>query len=238
MTTQTDSENKTLATCPECQKEHWIETITFPSGKVIDKALCPECLAEQKRQEQEETQHRKQAQLKERWQEICPPLYRQTDPARLPQDKLAEVLGWEYGPKGLFLIGPTGSGKTRAAYLLLRRLLEQDRRIISFDCAAFGHEVATRFRNGTGEDWAKNLAKVEIVFLDDMGKIPFTERAEAELFTLIERRPANLLPIIVTSNMTGRDMETKASNDRGAPMVRRLREFCHVIVFKKTDDCA
>jgi len=231
MTTPKDFDNTVQATCPDCGKRHPIAKIVLPHGCIVEKAFCPECDTKRKRQEREALRCQKQQRLEAVWQSVCPPLYRMTDPARLPQDKLADVLSWEYGAKGLLLIGPTGGGKTRAGYLLLRRLLEEGRRIRAFDCVAFGHEVGRQFRGGTGEDFTDALAKAEIVFLDDVGKIPFTERAEAELFALIERRTANLLPIIATLNMTGENLEAKTSQDRGAPMVRRLREFCQTIVF-------
>ena len=52
-----------------------------------------------------------------------------------------------------------------------------------------------------------------------------------ELFALIERRTAHLLPIIATTNMVGADLETRSPRDCGGAMVRRLREFCEAIVF-------
>jgi DNA replication protein DnaC len=75
------------------------------------------------------------------------------------------------------------------------------------------------------------LARAEVLFFDDLGKVPLTERVEAEFFALIERRMARQLPITVTSNMTGDDLAAKASTDRGRPLIRRLREFCRVVVF-------
>ena len=167
------------------------------------------------------------------WPKVCPPLYRATEAGRLPQDALADVLAWQYGPQGLLLMGPTGTGKTRAAFLLLKRLVLEDLRIVrAFDGLGFDHECVRHFRSdGGGEDWADALAKVDVVFLDDLGKGCFTPRVEAELFGLIERRAANCLPTIATTNMTGRDLAGKVSADRGAPMVRRLREFCKCITF-------
>lgn len=168
------------------------------------------------------------------WHRLCPPLYRSTDPARLPAGPLAAVRRWTFGPQGLLAVGPTGSGKTRACYLLLHDLHLAGVPLRTFDCAAFGHEVARRFRDGDGEAWADRLAAHRgVVFLDDLGKVPFTERVEAELFALVERRTSHRLPIIATTNASGSDLEDRLSTDRGAPLVRRLREFCEVVNFAR-----
>ena len=228
----------TLATCPRCHNQHPMPVIRLIGGHVVDKAICPDCAENEEHQQEArvarwkwEEEHKHELAKERAWESICPPLYRLTDPARLPQDKVAAVLAWQYGPEGLLLIGPTATGKTRAVYLLLKQLFDAGRQITAFDCAAFGHECSRRFRDGTGEDWADDLAQRQVVFLDDVGKNPFTERVEAELFALVERRTANLLPIIATLNMTGEQLQAKTSQDRGAAMVRRLREFSKVILF-------
>lgn len=160
-------------------------------------------------------------------------VYRQTDPARLPAVELAQVMNWEPGPEGLLLLGPTGAGKTRAAWLLLRKLWEQGVRFTAFDAVGFGHQVGARsYENAVRfERWVRDLAREPVVFLDDLGKCRLTERGEAELFGLVERRTANGLPIIATTNLTGGALEAQSSANRGAPLVRRLREFCRVVIF-------
>ncbi len=219
-----------LAVCGTCGAKQTIRVLP-KYAKDSFPMTCDKCREEQEAQEETAEAARVKAHREETWGRACPPLYLNTDPMRLNQDRLAEVLAWEYGAGGLLLVGPTDTGKTRCAYLLLKRLWDAGRNVEMFDCAAFGHEVGRRFRDGGGEDWTDSLAHTEVVFLDDLGKVPFTERAEAELFTLIERRCANMLPLIVTSNMTGQELARKATVDRGAPMVRRLREFCRVVVF-------
>jgi hypothetical protein len=173
-----------------------------------------------------------------RWNVLCRAAWKHTDPARLQQGPLAQVLAWRYGPKGLMLMGPTEGGKTRAVWLLLKRLNDRGYYIEAFDSASFGRECTARFRGEQAdgvavERWLDNLSdKPHVVFFDDLGKCPFTERVEAELFAVIDRRMANELPIIVTTNMTGDDLIRKASNDRGAPLLRRLRECCQVVTFR------
>ena len=188
----------------------------------VEGRVCPAC--------------RKQVAAKEleaAWKRLCPPDYRKTDPARLNQDALARVMAWEYGPRGLLLVGPTDQGKTRTMYLLLRRLLEQGLRVEAFEPLGFGHACQRHFTRGTGPDWFDGLVAADVVFFDDLGKEPMTPRVEAELYGVVERRAARERPILATTNMTGARLVRAASEDRGAPLVRRLREFCEVMVFGK-----
>lgn len=210
----------------------------YVMGKPVRTALCSACKAEMDRAaaglRARETELKKEAVLAARqasWCKICPPLYRDTDRDRLPPAPLARVLAWRPGPRGLLLLGPTGAGKTRAAYLLLRDLWEKGLDIRAFDCAAFAHEVGRRFRDGTGEDWTDSLATAALVFLDDVGKSVFTERAEAELFALVERRAANVLPTLATTNLPSAELSQRLSADRSEPLIRRLREFSDVVTF-------
>lgn len=232
---ETASEDTVEATCPSCGRKFQMERIVLGRGiEPIRTAVCENCVKKEKQEKIDRENERRREALVRQWDAVCPPLYRSTDPRRLPQKELTEVMDWEYGPEGLLLVGPTGTGKTRAAYLLLMREIQDGHYVEAFDCAAFGHECVRRFREGTGEDWCDLMGRqAGIVFLDDLGKIPFTERVEAELFALIERRAANEVPIIATTNMTGADFEDKASRQRGGPMIRRMREFSQVVVFRE-----
>ena len=234
-------EQAVVLTCPDCGKTR--DGVKFGGPLQIGPrySQCPVCEALEARRREAREEQQRQESLEQEWLSLCPSLYRKTDPVRLVAEHplaskpLAEVMAWQYGPKGIYAIGPTDTGKTRSLFLLLRRLLEEGRVIRAFDCAAFGYECRRRFMDGTGEDWIDGLTRVEVVFFDDFGKMPLTERVEAELFAVIERRSATELPILATSNMTGADLVAKASGDRGAPLVRRLREFCKVVVFGRGD---
>ncbi len=168
------------------------------------------------------------------FERLCPPLYRHSDATRLPL--LAKVLEWKRTEDrpGLLLRGSTGRGKSRCAWLLVERIMTVDlQQVYAFDCVAFGHDLSRHYRDedNPAEMWLDMLAKAPVVFFDDLGKLKITERAEAELFGLIERRTANQLPIIATTNDSGDSLSSRMTDNRGPALIRRLREFCQVIDF-------
>lgn len=165
---------------------------------------------------------------------ICPALYQKTDLARLPKKQLEKIIGWQYGPKGMILLGETGLGKSRCAWQLIRRITVEDSKPVSlkwFDCVGFGHELSRHYHDEDAEDWLDSLAESPLIFFDDLGKLKLTERAEVELFGVIERRCSNELPIIVTTNDTGDTLASRMTDNRGPALIRRLREFCEPIQF-------
>lgn len=205
--------NVAIFRCSVCNKE------TQEPGTGFSFRDCPECVAERKLR---------------RFQRLCPPLYANSDPSRLPPE-FKSVQEWTYGPQGLLVLGETGCGKTRSVWMLLRRLMLDpavDYRVVFFDGVSFGQMLNRKFRREEAEDWLDSLASVDIVFFDDLGKLKLTERAEAELFGVIERRCANMKPILATTNDTGASIAARMTDNRGAAFVRRLREFCRIVQFR------
>jgi DNA replication protein DnaC len=212
-------------TCPRCSKRHAIGDDRYYSP------WSDHCRACRPQAEEEERQRARQERIEE-WPTICPPLYLESDPSRLP--KLAEVLKWQYGPQGLLLHGETGKGKTRCAWQLLRRLYVEERigPAVLFTATSFAHEITENFNaEADPEKWLKRVYGAKVVFFDDFGKCRLTERGESELFGIIEERMAAQLPIIATTNFVGDSLANRMRPDVGSAMVRRLRECCQCIAF-------
>jgi len=169
--------------------------------------------------------------LKPTFERMLPIAFRDTDLSRIPNAN--KVMAWKYGPKGLLIHGATGKGKSRTMWKLIERLMCVDGyTVIAFTGVSFGHELNVRYRLDEAEHWLEMLStRTEIVFFDDLGKLKLTDRAEAELFGVVEARCSNLLPILVTTNDTGETMAKRMTEGRAAPLVRRLREFCVGIDF-------
>ena len=184
---------------------------------------------EEARRREQEREHR------DAWEELCPPEYRNSSRERLPNlEKFDQVQTWQYGPIGLLLIGPTRRGKTRAIWKLLERLhFNEHRNIIAFSPMDLKLAVANAWRDTeTTGDWIGSLRYADVLFLDDVDTIKFTEAVEETIFDIFEFRPMHAKPVIATLNQSGRQLAARMNtNGRGAKIVERMREFCHVINF-------
>jgi len=216
--------------CKVCQfRFEAPEPVEF-AGRKFGMTTCPSC-----RQASIDETAAKDAAVKrqravEAWGRQCPALFQATDPARLNQKMLAKVMAWQFGPKGLLVSGPSDRGKTRAMFLLLRRLaVDELRDVVVFHDNEFAHQCARAFGDQTGEAWVEKICKASVVFFDDIGKFKLTERVESELFGIVASRTAWMRPTLWTTNFKGEELASKLSPDRGVPLVRRLKEFCEGI---------
>jgi DNA replication protein DnaC len=177
---------------------------------------------------------RAQERLQLSWKQLCPPGYQDTSIERLPNaSKFQDVQAWTYGSKGLILLGPTRSGKTRSAWKLLERLHYEGKRIAAYSPMDLKLQVANAWhRVETTEEWISKLRRVELLFLDDLDTIKFTEAVEETIYDIFENRPTHGRPVISTLNTSGHDLAARMNaNGRGAKIVERMREYCDIINF-------
>jgi DNA replication protein DnaC len=208
--------------------------------------ICHVCDRELERQRkaavERERQAREKARLEERekaWAKLCPQEYRlttetdgKTEIARLELlvPNLKEILAWRFGSRGLIIRSrASGRGKTRSAWRLLRKLWLDERTITFHSAGSFQRRVQDAAQGYQLEPWFKQLATVDILYIDDLGKGHWTQLTEAFWFDLVEARTSNCRPMIVTTNYKGDELEEKSRGDTAEFTIRRLREFCDVI---------
>jgi DNA replication protein DnaC len=228
----------------------WEEMMEFTNGKwttMEDEERAdavPKCILhlQEKERQARETKHQ------QAWDRLCPPEYRNTRSEQLPNvQKFEEVQKWQYGAKGLLLTGPTRRGKTRSIWKLLERLhFDERRKILAFtpmdlklavatawrDSLNVSHQAFSRCDDEMEEEWIWQVRTIDVLFLDDLDTIKFTEAVEETIYDIFEFRPTHGYPVIATVNITGRALAARMNtNGRGAKIVERIREYCQVINF-------
>ncbi len=180
------------------------------------------------------------------FQEICPPIYHDSDPnhpAMPKAEKLSSILNWKMGATGLLIYGEARRCKTRCAWMLVKRLMVDDNlSVVAMTSVEFANHAALAASSGAQWhiNWKDELCDCDVLFIDDLGKNKMTELVEADLFDVIETRTSNKKPIIITTNFVGRKSPTvplvygealddKFSPDRGVPLIARLREFTKAV---------
>jgi DNA replication protein DnaC len=195
--------------------------------------VCPECSEKAAERESRRTVEASKAVRSQRRKDMCPLQFLGTEPPKLPcQRGVQAVMRWEYGPKGLLLHGGTGQGKSRCAWLLLRREYEAGRSIASLNSAS-GLAYGAKFSDSASEAarWIERLTTIDLLLIDDVFKAKLTDSFESAVFTVINQRTERQRPMVVTLNDTGETLIERLSPDRGPAMLRRLREFCEPIAF-------
>ena len=69
-----------------------------------------------------------------------------------------------------------------------------------------------------------DLAEIELLILDDLGKEQLTDRMGEVLFEVFDRRYSNLKRTWITTNQPGTEIIARFGEDRGKPLVRRITE--------------
>ena len=133
---------------------------------------------------------------------------------------------------GLFLSGPTGTGKTHLAVAVLQESLLKGHSGLFVTMPDFLDEIKSSFAPGAEKSDIMNEAKkTSLLVLDDVGTEKLTDFVAEQMFTLINHRYVNKLPTIITSNL-----DISALADRIGPRVSsRLREMCSGITLNGAD---
>ncbi|MEQ2010349.1 MAG: hypothetical protein ABMA26_26485 [Limisphaerales bacterium] len=202
-TPDTQAPGSRAAICTVCGEPFTYTPLLFEGQEVFTRHACPACSAAAAEAQRRAAEAREAAEIARQraleWQRICPPLYRDSDPARLPQEPLRRLLAWPRGPRGLILYGDSGQGKTRSAFLLLRQLVESGARCEAVNGVTFGDKISRMFSQNRAEAmenqvWLNGCLRADVLLFDDLGKEPSTDRVQTELFGLVERRTAQFPP--------------------------------------------
>jgi DNA replication protein DnaC len=127
------------------------------------------------------------------------------DPERTDPTAIQDCREWEYGPRGLYLWGATGVGKTRLSQCLARReIVNYTRRVLFLGLPQLFADLKESFRTGSPEPRRLLSAArdVPLLVLDDIGVGHSPEFGESEILPIVTARLDEGLATIYTSNLS------------------------------------
>lgn len=141
--------------------------------------------------------------------------------------------------KGLFFIGPPGTGKSLLAAMILNELILTARMPCRYVKISrdFFQQLRSTFNNdsstyGRTETVFNEIASQEILVIDDFGIQSDSEWEQRTLYDLIDARYENDLPTIITSNI---DLNQVRTLFKGR-IYSRFAEMLHTVEFFNVRD--
>lgn len=207
----------------ECQGDAMWAMVTFADGSEIT-AKCPGCAREK---------------LAAKVTAFIPPRF------RAPIELLPAVANWvDRGRKaqGLYLAGQVGTGKTHTAWAATvawclatgtdPQPREVDRRTGPNVIVARLTDLLDDLRPGDdARQRVRDCQSAALLVIDDLGAEKPSEWTQERLYSVVDHRYANCLPLIVTGNLP----PSKLAEQAGDRVASRLAEMCEVVPMTGAD---
>lgn len=129
------------------------------------------------------------------------------------------------------LIGAIGTGKTHLALALALTACEQGYHVRFFTAAGLINDLLEAQDAHRLSQLERALGKLDLIVLDEVGFVPFSQRGAQMLFTFISQRYQRG-SLLVTSNLTfGEWTEVFGDARLTSALLDRLTHRCHILEF-------
>jgi DNA replication protein DnaC len=126
--------------------------------------------------------------------------------------------------RGLWFMGPVGTGKTTLAMLVSKSAIEAGRSVAIYSLPRLLNEIRDTHRAERSHvDLLDRLAAVDLLHIDDVGAERTTDWVLEELYSIVNARYEDQRSVVITTNITDRD---ELCDQITARTVSRLTEMC------------
>jgi DNA replication protein DnaC len=126
--------------------------------------------------------------------------------------------------RGLWFMGPVGTGKTTLAMLVSKAALRAGRSVAIYSLPRLLNEIRDTHRAERSHvELLDRLTAVDLLHIDDVGAERTTDWVLEELYSIVNGRYEDQRSIVVTTNITDRDALCEQITER---TVSRLTEMC------------
>lgn len=142
---------------------------------------------------------------------------------------------------GLIITGKSGVGKTHLATAILNKLTEKDMLVLMGRLILLLDVIKDTFKDFSSKekDIIELYSKVDMLIIDDLGTERISSWALEKLYTIIENRNENKLPIIVTTRFNKESLLDRfcqsEDEELSEAVIQKLYQFCYGIELKKYD---
>ena len=143
---------------------------------------------------------------------------------------------------GLIITGKSGVGKTHLATAILNKLTEKDMLVLMGRLILLLDVIKDTFRDFSSKekDIIELYSKVDMLIIDDLGTERISSWALEKLYTIIENRNENKLPIIVTTRFDKDSLLDRfcqsEDEELAEAVIEKLYQFGYGIELKKYDE--
>lgn len=141
---------------------------------------------------------------------------------------------------GLIIMGESGIGKTHLAAAIANKLIENDKIVLMGRLTTLFDMIKETFRDNTKseKELIELYSNVDMIIIDDLGTEKISSWALEKLYTIIQNRFENGLPIIITTRFDKKGLISRFSysNDQDLidATISKLYQMCYGITLKST----
>ena len=125
--------------------------------------------------------------------------------------------------RGLWFMGPVGTGKTTLAMLVTKAAVDAGRSAARYSLPGLLSQIRKTFDTGSHNDLLERLVAVDLLHIDDIGAEQTTPWVLEELYSIINARYEEQRAVVITTNIMDRDTLCQQITER---TVSRLTEMC------------
>ena len=143
---------------------------------------------------------------------------------------------------GLIITGKSGVGKTHLATAILNKLTEKDMLVLIGRLISLLDVIKGTYKDFSSKekDIIELYSKVDMLIIDDLGTERISSWALEKLYTIIENRNENKLPIIVTTRFNKESLLDRfyqsEDEELAEAAIEKLYQFCYGIELKKYNE--
>ena len=143
---------------------------------------------------------------------------------------------------GLIITGNSGVGKTHLAASISNELIQKDILVLMGRLTSLLDMIKETFKdNSKSENELIDLfSNLDMIVIDDLGTEKISQWALDKVYTIIENRNENKLPIIITTRFDKQSLLNRfyQSNDKDLSnaIIQKLYQMCYGIELKRYDE--